>query len=86
MTGAAAVDFEFALPHIGHAFALYAHFWQYVRPCSTFVLQVVQDEEYDAYGFLAAFDNNLLFPIPLLPRVAEVFVLSELFDDPAGEP
>jgi hypothetical protein len=28
---------------------------------SIFVLQVVQELEYVAYGFLAAFDSNLLF-------------------------
>jgi len=86
MTGAAEVDLELAFPHIGQAFALYAHFWQYVRPCSTLVLQVVQLEEYAAYGFLAALDNNLLLPIPLCPKVAEVLVLSPLLEDPAGEP
>jgi len=48
MTGAAVVDFELALPHIGHAFALYAHFWQYVLPCSTFVWHVEQELEYAA--------------------------------------
>jgi hypothetical protein len=41
-------------------FALYAHFWQYVLPWSTLVLQVVQELEYAAYGFLADFDNSLL--------------------------
>lgn len=32
-----------------------------MRPVSIFVLQVVQELEYVAYGFLAAFDSNLLF-------------------------
>jgi hypothetical protein len=42
-------------------FALYAHFWQYVRPCSTFVLQLVQELEYAAYGFFADFERSLLY-------------------------
>jgi hypothetical protein len=28
--------------------ALYAHFWQYVRPWSILLLQVVQELEYEA--------------------------------------
>jgi hypothetical protein len=78
MTGALAVDLEFAFPHIAHArstisicdrgyesgrvipLALYAHFWQYVWALSNFVLQVLHELEYAAYGFLADFDNSLL--------------------------
>jgi len=86
MTGAAAVDLELALPHIGHAFALYAHFWQYVLPCSIFVWHVEQELAYAAYGFFAALDRSLLFPMPFWPKVAELFVLSPLLEEPAGEP
>lgn len=87
IAGAAPVDLELDLPQTAQAFALYAHFWQYVRPWSTLVLQVVQELEYAAYGFLAALESSLLFPMPFWPRVAELFVLSPPFDpEPAGDP
>lgn len=33
------------LPHMAHAFALYAHLWQYFLPCSVFVLHVSHELE-----------------------------------------
>lgn len=47
---------------------------------------MVQELEYVAYGFLADFDSNLLFPMPLLPKVADGFLSPPLEPDPAEDP